>query len=64
MLEELAELRMMDVLLPKSDEIEICRRCVSRPTEDQAILLDRLGQDPTQYLEPTDLWGRLPGSAR
>ena len=52
---ELAEIRMMDVVLPTSDGIEIRRRCVNRPTEHQAILLDRLGLQLPQYLETTDL---------
>jgi transposase len=54
-LDELAELRAMDVVLPTSDGIEIRRRCVNRPTEHQAILLDRLGLDLPRYLETTEL---------
>ena len=54
-LDELAELRMMDVVLPTSDGIEIRRRCVNRPTEHQAILLDRLGLALPEHLETTDL---------
>lgn len=41
-LDELAEIRLMDVVLPTRDGIEIRQRCVSRPTEHQQILLDRL----------------------
>ena len=41
-LDELAEIRLVDVVLPTSDGIEIRQRCVSRPTEHQQILLDRL----------------------
>lgn len=54
-LDELAELRAMDVVLPTSDGIEIRRRCVNRPTEHQAILLDRLGLELPRYLETTEL---------
>ena len=54
-LAELSGLSMMDVVLPTSDGIEIRRRCVNRPTEHQAILLDRLGLNLPQYLETTDL---------
>ncbi len=41
-LDELAEIRLVDVVLPTRDGIEIRQRCVSRPTEHQQILLDRL----------------------
>ncbi len=54
-LDELAELRMMDVVLPTSDGIEIRRRCVNRPNEHQAILLDRLGLELPRYLETTEM---------
>jgi transposase len=41
-LNELAEIRLVDVVLPTRDGIEIRQRCISRPTEHQQILLDRL----------------------
>ena len=41
-LDELAEIRLVDVILPTRDGHEIRQRCVSRPTEHQQILLDRL----------------------
>jgi transposase len=41
-LDELAEIRLMDVVLPTRDGIEIRQRCIARPTEHQQILLDRL----------------------
>jgi transposase len=41
-LNELAEIRLVDVVLPTRDGIEIRQRCVTRPTEHQQILLDRL----------------------
>jgi len=41
-LEELGELRMIDVILPTRSEIDIRRRCLSKPTDHQQILLDRL----------------------
>jgi len=41
-LDELAEIRLVDVVLPTRDGIEIRQRCVTRPTEHQQILLDRL----------------------
>ena len=53
--DELGELRVMDVVLPTSDGIEIRRRCLNRPTEHQAILLDRLGLQLPRYLETTEM---------
>ena len=53
--DELGELRMMDVVLPTSEGIEIRRRCVSRPNEHQSILLDRLGLELPRQLEASDL---------
>jgi transposase len=41
-LDELAEIRVVDVVLPTRDGVEIRQRCISRPTEHQQILLDRL----------------------
>jgi transposase len=41
-LDELAEIRLVDVVLPTRGGAEIRQRCVSRPTEHQQILLDRL----------------------
>jgi transposase len=53
--EQLGELRLVDVILPTSEGINIRRRCVSRPSEHQAILLERLGLQLPRYLETTDL---------
>jgi transposase len=41
-LDELAEVRLVDVVIPTRDGTEIRQRCVSRPTDHQQILLDRL----------------------
>jgi transposase len=41
--EELGQISLVDVVLPTRNGPEIRRRCVRRPTEHQAILLDRLG---------------------
>jgi transposase len=41
-LDELAEIRLVDVVLPTREGIEIRQRCVSRPTDHQQILLERL----------------------
>jgi transposase len=42
-LDELAEIRLVDVLLPTRDGHEIRQRCIAHPSEHQQILLDRLG---------------------
>lgn len=53
--DEFGEMRMMDVVLPTSEGIELRRRCISRPNEHQAILLDRLGLSLPQSLETTEM---------
>lgn len=40
---ELSELAVVDVVLPARDGVTIRKRCVARPDEHQAILLQRLG---------------------
>ena len=40
--EELGDLRMMDVILPTRSGIDIRKRCLSKPTDHQQILLDHL----------------------
>ena len=40
--DELAQLRLVDVVPPTRNGIEIRKRCISQPTEHQAILLDKL----------------------
>lgn len=42
-LDEVAEIRMVDVVVPTRDGQTIRQRCVARPSEHQQILLDRLG---------------------
>ena len=41
--EELGQISVVDVVLPTRSGVEIRRRCVRRPTDHQAILLQRLG---------------------
>jgi hypothetical protein len=42
--EELGKISLVDVVFPtREKKVEIRRRCVARPTDHQAILLDRLG---------------------
>jgi len=42
-LNELSDLRMMDVVLPTREGIDLRRRCLAKPTDHQQILLDHLG---------------------
>jgi len=42
-LDELSRIRLVDVILPTRSGIEIRRRCVSQPSDHQAILLHHLG---------------------
>ncbi len=41
-IDELAGIRMVDVVLPTRNGVQLRRRCISEPTEAQAILLERL----------------------
>jgi len=54
--EELGKISLVDVVLPtRQKDVEIRRRCISNPTDHQAILLDRLGLRLPRQLkaEPT-----------
>ena len=42
-LAELSKINLVDVVLPTSEGVEIRKRCITRPTEHQEILLQRLG---------------------
>jgi transposase len=42
-LDELSKINMVDVVLPTRSGVEIRRRCITGPTEHQAILLQRMG---------------------
>jgi hypothetical protein len=53
--DELSEIRSVDVVLPTSAGIDIRHRCVSRPSEHQSILLDRLGLTLPRHLDVTEM---------
>ncbi|NCO32743.1 MAG: hypothetical protein AUJ92_03660 [Armatimonadetes bacterium CG2_30_59_28] len=40
--DEIAQIRLVDAILPTRQGIEIRKRCITQPTEHQAILLDKL----------------------
>lgn len=50
-LDEIQRIRLVDVVLPTKTGIEIRKRCVTQPTEHQAILLQRLGLKLPQRLK-------------
>ena len=52
---ELEQISLVDVVLPTRTGIQIRKRCVSRPTEHQAILLQRLGLELPTCIEFADL---------
>lgn len=54
-LNELSELRAVDVVLSTRDGNDIRTRCVTQPTEHQKILLDRLGLELPHHLRMTQM---------
>ncbi len=54
-LSELADLRVMDVVLPTRAGVDIRRRCVSKPNDHQQILLDRLGLRLPAQIKQTEM---------
>jgi hypothetical protein len=53
-LDELRKIRVVDVVLPTRSGMILCKRCITRPTDHQAILLQRLGLHLPSRLEMTD----------
>ena len=54
-LDELSEIRSMDVVLPTREGVDIRRRCVSKPSDHQAILLHHLGLNLPSQLKQTKM---------
>ena len=55
-LDELSQIKLVDVVLPTRTGPPIRQRCVSRPTDHQGILLDRLGLHlPQRFKTQTDV---------
>lgn len=52
--DEIARLKVVDVVLPTKAGVAIRKTCVSTPTKPQAALLARLGLDPPKHLERTE----------
>jgi len=59
-LDEIQQIGLVDVVLPTKTGVEIRKRCVTRPTDHQAILLQRLGLHLPQRLEPPKCSGDFP----
>lgn len=55
MLDELKEIQMVDVVLPTRKGTEIRKRCMSRPTKHQAILLHHLGLSLPSSIKMTEM---------
>ena len=49
--DEIAQIQMVDVVLPTKSGVNIRRRCVAQPTKHQAILLQRLGLTLPTHME-------------
>ena len=54
-LDELSQLRSIDVILPTKDGRELRTRCVTQPTDHQKILLQRLRLDLPARLRLTPM---------
>ena len=54
-LSELSEIRLVDVVLPTRDGVEIRKRCIGRPSDHQQILLDHLQLRLPTTIKQTDL---------
>jgi len=54
-LDELSSLQVIDVVLPTRKGPDIRKRCVTRPTDHQSILLHHLGLELPSHLEPTTM---------
>lgn len=53
-LDELSRIKQVDVIMPTRSGVQIRRRCVTEPTDHQAILLQHLGLNLPSYLPTTD----------
>jgi transposase len=52
---QLRQIQLVEVVLPTRSGVEIRKRCIGRPTQHQAILLQRLGLQLPDSLETTQL---------
>jgi len=54
-LEELSQIRSIDVVLPTRAGVDIRKRCITKPSEHQAILLHHLGLALPSTIEQTEI---------
>ncbi len=54
-LEELSEIRLVEVILPTRDGIEIRKRCITKPSEHQQILLEHLDLELPSQINQTEM---------
>lgn len=54
-LSELSEICSVDVVLPTHDGIDIRKRCITRPSDHQAILLDYLKLRLPAHINQTEM---------
>jgi hypothetical protein len=54
-LAELSRIQVVDVILPTRQGVVIRKRCITRPTEHQEILLQRLGLRLPSRIEMTEM---------
>ncbi len=54
-LSELSDIRLVDVVMPTRAGIDIRKRCISRPSDHQQILLDKLGLSLPQKIIPQQM---------
>jgi transposase len=54
-LSELSEIRAVDVVLPTRDGVDIRRPCITRPSDHQAILLQRLKLRLPSHINQTEM---------
>jgi hypothetical protein len=53
--QEISQIALVDVVLPTRSGVSIRKRCVAKPTDHQAILLQRLGLQLPSSLRKSDL---------
>ena len=52
---ELRDIRVVDVVLPTRQGVELRRRCITKPSEHQQILLHHLGLNLPSHLKIVEM---------
>ena len=50
-LDEIAQIKVVDVIMPTKQGTKITKCCIAQPTETQSILLQKLGLHLPQYMK-------------